>query len=194
MWAWIRSHKTFVAGLLVIAIGLAVCVSAFDRYTNPATLGQRILLTRPLVLAGGLAGVVLGGVIILTSVLAPRWIRLRPLFTVQRVAIAMNILVLLAVIGVGFLYVKTNLNPKGSSQCKSATKAAVRPVWGGGYIRLSYGSLEDRIGSAAESAAESAIAGERRRLAQVQKKTYCRSHWTDPWVWLQGLQGVERRK
>ena len=81
MGVWIRSHKMFVAGVLVFAIGSAVCVAAFDRYINPATLDQRILLTRPLVLAGGLSGIVLGGAIALTSVFASertrKWIRRR---------------------------------------------------------------------------------------------------------------------
>jgi hypothetical protein len=105
---------------------------------------------------------------------------------VQRVAAAMSILALLAVIAVGVLYVKTNLNPKGSGQCKEAIRAEARSSFPLG-LGSQYGSLEERIDRAARSAAESAIAGERRALAKIQRATYCRSHWTDPWVWFNRL-------
>jgi hypothetical protein len=71
---WIRSHKTFVAGVLTFVIGSAVCVSAFDRYIY-AYLDSQIFLVRPLVLAGGLGAAVLGAAIALTSVLPSHWIR-----------------------------------------------------------------------------------------------------------------------
>jgi hypothetical protein len=81
MWVWIRSHKTFVAGVLVFAIGLSVCVSTLvqlrEFISYAVNSGGVALVVGYLldvhtgyvkILVAGFAGIVLGGAIALTSV------------------------------------------------------------------------------------------------------------------------------
>lgn len=61
------NRTLIVIGALVFAVGCAISVSAFHIFTNSVTLKIQWLLERPLVLVGGLVGMLLGGAIALNG-------------------------------------------------------------------------------------------------------------------------------